>query len=411
MKRCRLTLLLIALLMVASCKGKNAEPLLSSLLGMNSKTVLILKGTYASDSPLEFTELNNNNLYVDAEDTSVDLVGVPRYSQLPIYLDIGEIRLSSKDYGNGLWSIDTAKDAKAFWDVIASERQVYCSQPYSVSLENDTCFSTGGLINYQEFMNGRGALYPSRDVGPGVYLHAGIFVRAIATGHSKLAGAIQQTAFDNNVVINATNITSLVQYDPNLNDGLKQVLPPYWFPLHFNSIMGGVTANSMYMTNDYVTRVVEMRFNMKENMMVHGFTDTNGYRSIVAFSDWRRAHAQERDLGGNVLMRARVYYPDYVNTLVIQGGTKSNRHYYAIVDPVETYIEDNLPVAATPVRQGTNIIKNLMGGVNYIIQCRFDANNDGYPETILDQQTFGVLPGPGTVTIGCQCGGGVTLCH
>jgi hypothetical protein len=81
------------------------------------------------------------------------------------------------------------------------------------------------------------------------------------------------------------------------------------------------------------------------------------------------------------------------------------------LDPVETYIEDNLPVAATPVRQGTNIIKNLMGGVNYIIQCRFDANNDGYPETILDQQTFGVLPGPGTVTIGCQCGGGVTLCH
>ncbi len=410
MNKSRTILILFLAIAASSCKGKNGEPLLSSLLDMNAMTVLVLKGTYASDSPLEFTEINGNTLFTDSTDTSADLTVVPRYSQLPIYLDIGEVRLSTKEYASGLWDINTAKEATKFWDVISSERQVYCSQPYSLNLENDGCFATGGLINYQEFMNGRGALYPSRDVGPGVYLHAGIFIREVATGYSRLAGASQNTTFDNNLVLNTANITPLVQYDPNLNDAAKQVLPPQWFPLHFASMMGNVTPNSMFMSDQRVTRVVEMRFNMKENLMVHGFADTDGYRTVVGFSDWRRAHTDTRDMGGNVLMRARVFYPDYVNTLIIQGGTKSTRHYYAVIDPLETYVEDNLPVAATPVRNGTNIIKNLMGGVNYVLQCRYDSNNDGYPETVLGVGIpFSVFPGPGTVTVGCNCGSSTTV--
>ncbi|MCE9599374.1 MAG: hypothetical protein K8S54_15525 [Spirochaetia bacterium] len=364
--------LISLLILTTACRSKDSEPLLSMLLDTNSKTVLILKGTYASDRPLEFTEINGNQLFRDADDTSLDVAGLPAYSDLPIYLDIGEVRLSSRDYGTGLWGIETAKDAKAFWDVISSERQVYCSQPYSASLENDSCYATGGLINYQEFMNGRGALYPSRDV-------------------------------------DATNITTSVQYEPDTNDALKQLLAPQWFPLHFNSIMSNITPNAMIMTNEQTTRVVEIRFNMKENMMVHGVNDTNGYRTVVAFSDWRKGHAQQRDLGGNVLMRARVYYPDYVNTLTITGGTQNPRFYYAIVDPMETFIEDNLPVAATPVRNGSNTIQNLMGGVNYLLQCRYDANNDGYPETLVGPgTTFGVLPGPGSLTVDCPCGGSTT---
>lgn len=401
----KLTLVLIGLLSLASCRSKDDEPLLSMLLDTNSKTVVILKGTYASDSPLAMNEINGNQLFRDAEDTSLDVTGLPGYADLPIYIDIGEIRLSTRDYGTGLWGIETAKDARTFWDIIASERQVYCSQPYSASLENDSCYSTGGLVNYQEFMNGRGALYPSRDVGPGAYLHAGVFVRAVATGHHRLGNVAQNDSFDNNTIFNAANITTTVQYDPDTNDALKQLLAPQWFPLHFTSVMSNITPNSMIMTNDRTTRVVEIRFNIKENLMVHGLSDTSGYRTIVGFSDWRKGHAQQRDLGGNVLMRARVYYPDYVNTLVITGGTQNSRYYYAVVDPLETFIEDNLPVAATPVRNGNNVIQNLMGGVNYLLQCRYDANNDGYPETIVGPgTTFGVLPGPGSLTVSCPCG-------
>lgn len=400
---------IVLILLTASCKGDDGEPLLSTLLGINSKTVLILKGTYASDSPLEFTQINNNVLFTDADD-SADLSGVPTYSALPIYIDIGEVRLSTKNLGDGLWSIDSAKDAKAFWDVLASERQVYCSQPYSVSLESDACFDTGGLVNYQEFMNGRGAVFPSRDVGPGVYLHAGVFLRSLATGYSRLSGTVQSAVFDNTQVINTTNITPYIQYDPALDDVLRQVLPPQTFPLHFNSIMGNITPNSMIYTDEYTTRVVEIRFNIKENLMVHGVNDTSGFRTMVGISDWRRGHALQRDLGGNVLMRARIYYPDYINNLYIQGGTASTRHYYAIIDPMETYVEDNLPVAATPVRSGTNLIRNLTGGVNYILQCRYDSNNDGYPETVLGQGvSFGLLPGPGSATVGCACGGNTTV--
>lgn len=398
----RLLFTLFCLLLV-SCKGDNGEPLLSTLLNENSKTVVILKATYASDSPLEFWQLNGNALYRDSDDTGADVSDLPSYSNLPIYIDIGEIRLSTKNFGDALWSIDSARDAKAFWDVLGSERQVYCSQPYSASLETDTCFDTGGLVNYQELMNGRGAVYPSRDVGPGVYLHAGVFVRAIATGHSRLAGTVQTTVFDNATIFNATNITPYIQYDPAVDDALRQVLPPQTFPLHFNSIMRSVTGNSMIMSDEHTTRVVELRFNLKENLMVHAFSDTNGFRTMVSVSDWRKGHALQRDLGGSLLLRARIYYPDYVNNLFITGGNASTTHYYAIVDPMETYIEENLPVAATPVRSGTNLIRNLTGGVNYILQCRRDTNVDGYPETIVRETQFGLLPGPGSATVALQC--------
>lgn len=404
----RIAVIIMVAWTASGCKGDKGEPLLSALLGINSKTVVILKATYASDSPLEFSQINNNALFTDADDTGLDVVGLPSYNALPIYIDIGEIRLSTKNFGDGLWSIDSAKDAKAFWDVLASERQVYCSQPYSTNLESDSCFDTGGIVNYQELMNGRGAVFPSRDVGPGVYLHAGIFVRAIATGHARVSGTIQNAIFDNTTVVDTTNITPYLQYDPSTDDAMRQVLPPQTFPLHFNSIMSGVSANSMFMSDEYITRVVELRFNLKENLMVHGLNDTSGFRTMVSVSDWRRAHALQRDVGGSLLMRARVYYPDYVNDLYIQGGTSSTRHYYAVIDPMETFVEDNLPVAATPVRSGTNLIRNLTGGVNYILQCRYDTNNDGYPESVLGQTPFGLLPGPGTATIACTCGGSTT---
>jgi hypothetical protein len=403
----RIAILIIAWAAVG-CKGDKGEPLLSTLLGINSKTVVILKATYASDSPLEFSQINNNALFTDADDTGIDVVGLPAYAALPIYIDIGEIRLSTKNFGDGLWSIDSAKDAKAFWDVLASERQVYCSQPYSTNLESDSCFDTGGIVNYQELMNGRGAVFPSRDVGPGVYLHAGIFVRAIATGHARVSGTVQSAFFDNTSIVDATNITPYLQYDPAIDDAMRQVLPPQTFPLHFNSIMSGVSANSMFMSDEYTTRVVELRFNLKENLMVHGLNDTTGFRTMVSVSDWRRAHALQRDVGGSLLMRARVYYPDYVNDLTVQGGTSSTRHYYAVIDPLETFVEDNLPVAATPVRSGSNLMRNLTGGVSYILQCRYDANNDGYPESVLGQTPFSLLPGPGSATIACSCGGSTT---
>lgn len=401
----RIATILLACAALAGCKGDHGQPLLSTLLGINSKTVVILKATYASDSPLEFAQINNNAIFSDTDDTGIDTSGLPSYSSLPIYIDIGEIRLSTKNFGDGLWSIDSAKDAKAFWDVLASERQVYCSQPYSANLENDGCFQTGGLVNFQELMNGRGAVYPSHDVGPGVYLHAGVFVRAIATGYSRLSGTAQSAIFDNSEVLNTTNLTPYLQYDPAIDDGLRQILPPQTFPLHFNSVMSNITGNSMIMSDEYTTRVVELRFNLKENLMVHGLNDTSGFRTLVSVSDWRRGHTLQRDLGGSLLLRARIYYPDYVNDLTVQNGTggASTRYYLAVIDPLEAFPEDNLPVAATPARSGANVLRNLTGGVNYTLQCRHDANNDGYPETVVAQTPFGLLPGPGTATIALNC--------
>jgi len=403
-------IILLPLLLVA-CAGKGSKALLSSLLSENSRTVLILKGTYASDAPLEFTEINGNSLFVNTPDAP-DLTTVPAYGQIPLYFDIGEIRLSSKKYADGLWDITTAKQAKDFWDVLAPKRQVYCSQPYSINLANDGCYATGGLINFQEFMNGRGALYPSQDVGPAVYLHAGIFFREIATGHHRLANTPQATIFDNNTLYNTASITPYVQYDPG-SQSLQTVLAPQWFPMHYASLMGNVTANSMVFNNDETTRVIEMRMNIKENLMVMGLSDANGLRTVVAFSGWRRAHLLDINAGGNVLMRARIYYPDYVNTLQITGGVQDPHYYYAVQDPLDQYADgDMIPLAATPVRNGGgNRIQNLMGGVSYRLQCRQDTDNDGYPETVVGPgTTFSLPPGPGSISIACPCGPGQTGC-
>ena len=190
----------------ACFNGDDGLPILSNLF--NSRLVVILKGTYATDRPLEFAEINNNRIFNDADDNTAFVRNpvdngcipyvqpdcVPSYSDLPIFIDIGEIRLSSKNFGDAeLNLVDSSESSEEFWDVVSDERQVYCNQLYSIDFSEDACFRTGGLINFVEFMNGRGALYPSRDIGAEVYYHAGIFVRAFATGWGFAAGLSRKT--------------------------------------------------------------------------------------------------------------------------------------------------------------------------------------------------------------------------
>ena len=410
-------------LVLADCNGDDGVGLLSSLF--NQRMTVILKGTYATDRPLSRSQINGNRLFVDTDDLTsglkhkvdtacavyVDPNCLPAYDELPIWLDIGELRLSSRSPLSDLSEIQSEEDAKKFWDTLSAERQVYCSVPYEAGFDN-ACVKTGGLINFQEFINGRGAVYPSRDVPSSVFLHSGIYVRAIAFGYGSFNGQVTQDRFDNRDIL-GTSVVNVLQYDPNIDDLSQQLLPPQWFPLHHKVVFGQEATLAL----DYgeYPAVLEMRFNLLENLMVHSFVNTslNQDQILVAASDWRKAHDDSTtdrgfNMGGNVLARSRIFYPNLTNTLFINGGSASTRHYYAVYVLNEEKTEDNLPLAATPVRNGgDNELKYLMQGA-YILQCRYDCNNDGYPELVLSTSSGFVLgTGPGVATINHPCGCGI----
>ncbi len=412
----KIALYLCVIILTSSCSnmGKNDLSILSLLI--NNRIMVLLKGTYASDDPLSFAEINNNQLFIDS-DLNINSSNLPAYSNLPIYLDIGELRLSTKEFLSDLSTISNQSDSEKFWDVLSTERQVYCSNLYTIDPRFDSCLDTGGLINYQEFMNGNGAVYPSRDVGPGTYLHAGVFMRGLVTGYSVTDSGPVIAQFDNNEVP-GENILPLVNYNPGTTTFEKELYVPQFFPLHHKVEFGQQT--SMIIDDGAEPLVVEIRFNLKENLMAHRFLNSaNEYQTVVTFSDWRKDHLDvtQRDQGGNVLTRSRVYNPALVSDLVISGGTGSNRYYYAIYIANEcvdfnqaTYCNKNtevLPLAATPVRDGENRIKNLMPN-SYVLQCLYDNVQDGYPEQLLGEIPVEVTPGAGIVNVACACGASTT---
>jgi hypothetical protein len=373
-------------------------PVLSSLF--NNRMLLLAKGTYASDNPLEFSELNNGTglLYVDSSgeglDPAMDLNLLPNVENLPIYIDFGEIRIASKYQPGGLEALTSVQDSLKFWDYIATERQVYCRPIYSIF--DNACLKNSGFLRFNEFFDGTGAQYPSNDPTSDArgyigsqYYHAGVYFRGMVTGYAKENGSLLiNTRFDGNTVT-GTNIVPRNSYKPGSTEFDKQTFTPLMFPL-FYSVGGG--HNDMVVKPGVDPYILEVRMNMKENLMVHSWTNFNtNIQTMVGFSDWRFDHKGEVDMGGNVLLRARIIYPEYSSSLTITGGTRSLVHYYALYRSDETEFVTQLPLAATPVKSSVNKIKYVEPGT-YRLRCITDSTPmDGFPETFV-RETFFHIP-------------------
>ncbi len=163
--------------------------------------------------------------------------------------------------------------------------------------------------------------------------------------------------------------------------------------------------------DDFVIRpgydpyILELRMNIKENLMVHSWTTTNGFvQTMVGLSDWRYPHAGQADMGGNLLLRARVIYPEYASRLTITGGTQTLQHYYALFRAQETNLTTQLPLAAVPVRSGGSVIKYIHEG-DYRLRCLSDTTPvDGFPETLVRETTFSVTSFPRQeITVDLAC--------
>lgn len=409
----------IAVLSGTSCHRLKDQALASLLF--NNRMVVILKGTYATDAPLGWAEINNNTLFQDADDP-LDTTNLPGYSGLRLFLDIGEIRLSTKGYLNTtLYDINTAAKAEKFWDNLAPTRQVYCRD---FALTGDrACTDGGGLVHFEELFNGIGATYPSRDVGPGAYQHAGVYVRSFFAGFGRRDSA---DVIEPDYKYPGYRSSYTMAYDPNVDSATIVTLPSQLFPLHHVTYPG--MQNSMYITGDYIPLGIEVRFNLKENLMVHStnlppmLAATGSSLTYIGASDWRRPHNQEGYEGGNILTRARIFYPDFTRSVRVSNGTglAPIRYYYAIyyqtecVDPIGQSTcnpdVDLLPLAATPVRNGNdNRMTYLMPG-DYKIQCRYDSVRDGYPEMVKSEKIFTIPQGFSEYNLSCRCGDGVDDC-
>lgn len=404
----KILIIIIILLISNNCKKDSKTPLLSLLF--NNKITLILKGTYATDRPLNFEEINNNQLFVDTITSSepINTSGVPSYNSLPIFIDIGEVRVSTKVPLADLSLIRTQEDSEKFWDVLSPTRQVFCNQIYTLNSELNSCLKNNGIVGFEMLMNGMGVQYPSRDVGAGIYLHSGIFFRSLFFGYAKLGNSNYIGKFDNQEVF-GIDVIRFLNYDPTVDSGSITILPPQLFPLHHKTYPG---MENMQIYQEYIPTIIEIRFNLKENLMLHTLQDLNSgeYLTYVGISDWKKNHTGQNYSGGNLLTRMRMIYPSWSNKIRINGGTYTGRHYYALYYKYECSDGscnkdlDILPLSATPVRNGNdNILKDIMPG-SYLLQCRYDEVFDGYPEKVLSEIPIEVPNMNQEIEIQCNCG-------
>ncbi|PJZ68264.1 hypothetical protein CH373_04525 [Leptospira perolatii] len=391
------------------------NPVVSTLF--NNRMLLLVKATYATDNPLAMTDYDNGSgqFYVDSTGTGGDpahnFSGLPAAKDLPIYIDIGEIRLSSK-YQKGLGDLSQIRDAKgsqSFWDNIAPNREVYCNVPYT--LNSNTCREQNGEFKFIQLFNGEGAAYPSNDPTSGSgfldlptqYYYTGIFIRSLITGWGILPGIdLTKVTFFDNYPVYGFNIVPRMAYAPRTSSSDKNLYPPLVFPLLYQVQIG---EDDMGFKPGFDPYIFEVRMNLKENLMVHSFSLNNGTNAtLISVSDWKVDHQGETDIGGDILSRARVIYPDKASKLAITGGTGSKLHYYAIFRPLEQNILQKLPLIASPALSGTTPIKYIMPGTYRLICLSDTARRDGFPDTIVNETTFSVPENPGsTVSVSLSC--------
>ena len=420
----RISAFLCLTLAIIRC-GHQGAGLFSELI--NNRVRIFLKGTYATDSPLEFAQINGNRIFFDLDDQLADLQHqtdgcnleekgntdylkcVPSYDNIPIYVDIGGIRLSSQT--KNIDSITNTDESDDFWETISERRQVYCSQIYTTKTSIDSCRSNNGIEKFQQFMDGSGAEYPASNISSQNYLHVGVFIRSIITGWGNVMDTPTFSNFDR-ALVRGTEIRSLV----GSSNPLEAEPPPLnprgiseWFPLHFRIGQG----QDLFFMPENIPAILEIRFNIKENMMVHSYQDIlNRNVRIISFSDWRKNHqhtegtTNSQFIGGNVLTRARFYYPQLVSQIRIQNSQgDSIFHYYSLYG-VEEEIDsvNHLPYAATPARSGNNNILNFIMPGKYRLECRHDEIRDGYPEKSIESMEIAVGEVSEIIDIAFDCG-------
>ena len=419
----RNTVLLLSIVLTQSSCG---QALISQLLHHEQK--LILKGSYASDTPLQRSEINDDKLFVDAglsqtykhqSDTPncnpLEGLCLPSYSNLDIYLDIGEFQFV---------------DASGSFHVANRQSQIYCSKTDIEVCNNEN------TTDFELLLNGDGIIFPIQDLPQAEYTGVDFYVRRLITGWAHNSENATQTTSSFNLrtinganVLDLTNSTSNVSVEApiradrtfnandtdttktlitdtpigNISTAISQNLHISSQPwLRYRQNQGtedNPIMSDLIFQDTEETPVIEVRFNLLENLMLYEYqSSTDGPTiSYVSFSDWRvNRRSLQAESGGNVLVRARLFYPSQVSQLQItntnDGISSANKYYYALFRQNELKMDNQteqekktqrdsvlvnyLPYAATPARSGSsNSLKHLMPG-DYTLFCLRDIDED-----------------------------------
>jgi len=385
-------------------------PLLSDLY--NNRITLVLKGTYESNTPYGW----NTSVYTDdslASYTGAIATSTPLQSNVSLYLDIADIRLST---GTGKPANVAPQD---YWTYFTPKREVFCSNNYAngnLSYKILSCYNDNGDQNYLDLFSS-GFTFPAVDVPQTTYKHMAIFFRKVIAGpaiaYSDAASngpTTQTTTFDNRFLDGINLMDSIVQYD--LSDTTKAT--PLLFPLQRTDLLLEIPPGR----DPYV---MEVRIFLKNLLMKHviqhnGGVSTAGPLTFVGPSDWKLNHASTDltgayQMGGNIAFTARIYDPANVGNLKIvdnwNTAAYSSGAYYAVLPTGTIYNTNTLPYAATSVGAGGGTITNLPPG-SYDIYRTCDKKQwqsggfvavdgkDGYPETVVKCDTKVVTAGSTT---------------
>lgn len=429
-------LILIGIITMQQCTN---ESVFGQLI--NTRANIILKGTYETNSPHGWY---NNQFYIsDAlagikATTGVSVTGTS-YDQeasdlsrtnFNLYADIAELRIAS---GKGIGSNQRPND---YYTYIGQSRQLLCSQTVALDGKSlDTCDEQGSVSKYNQFFN-EGFNYPATDVREGVYPHMAIFFRRLVTDSSKSfnkEGTLVRTfrsPFDNRNV-NGRDIFAIYNVIADKAADSKSSKTLELFPLQRTDL-------NLTIPGGRDSYTIEVRVWLKNILMKHstgtikyaadGTTITSAaFQTFIGPSDWRINHDyidtsndntiddDMFNLGGHILLAARVYQSIDVGSISIINGTADNAvniHYYAAIPTSQGNFNPEpdassnpnpqLPYAAT-AGGITGNIKNLpSGSYNLYVTCdrkKFIAatykdasadytggattteNTDGYPET------------------------------
>ncbi len=415
---------LIILFLAALFSQCTNQAVLSQLY--NSRLKLVLMSTYESNDPYAQQDLYiADTLFTEADGTGTDLEGTTYFGEddrttFSQYFDIAEVRLAT---GSGLPS---GNDPNDYFEFFARDRELLCSETSALDGKVlETCIENNGVQKLKE-LNSTGYNFPSVDVPRNIYQHVAVYFRRMVTYPSvnyddqKAFSTENRASFDNREV-QGTDAEALYQFLPNATN-----TNPLMFPLENTSLNLNIPH-----PDEGKRFIIEVRFFTHNLWMKHVIKGgvTGNFSTFVGPSDWAADHDYDDDassgqLGGNVIVTARLYKPDEIGAIMVSNlgaTTVDPMNYIIAVNAGVNAPTNTLPLAATSIDATTATIKNLQPG-DYDIYRMCDnlyctggacttntvAGNrhqqDGFPETSkLCQQNVSVQTGITTAVDGTAC--------
>ncbi len=304
---------LFCFILLISMVNCNEDPLLTDM--KTSKLIVIMKGTYESNSPMpwnmpavDMTDGSQYRTYMQ-DDSVYECVYVTDPLPTVFMFDAAELRL---------W--DTQGNSYKF----ANYRQSIAS----------------GLNDSDPMFNGMGYALSNDDVPSKSYLYAAIYIRKMlidssASYFARPEGWYRDVTWDiykENAypVYNFNSMQVYSHYDTLRIEraGLNRIYP---LLIPINNIQNG--GSGMMYNNSGTNTVLEIRLVVKNYIKKYEQKLYNPYeysvRHYYAFSDWLNdVEINDFFIGGNVLAVARTYVPELVGR--ISGTAPAGRHVIAI---------------------------------------------------------------------------------